>query len=507
VLQLLLKLLGFAVLNAISVLLVMGFYGAGVWPVALLVVIVTLGLDLLYLGPWAVPLKYLAPGILLLLTFQVFVILYSGFTAFTNAGQGHLGTKQDAIAAIALSGRERVPDSPKYLLAILEGPTGLSFLVTDPDGAALVGDPATPLAPAPDAERNDAGKAVGLPGAEALTFQQILGRQDEILGMEVPIAADPADGVLRTQDGQTAFVFRSVRAYDPALDAVVDSSTGVVYRDNGRGNFAAPDGTQIDPGWRAVVGLDNFARMVREVRESEQFLGVFLWTFVFAILSVAMGFGFGTFLALVFNDPRIRGRRIYRMILILPYAFPVFLSVLIWGGLLNPEFGFINEVLLGGAKIPWLQDPWLARFSVLMVSLWLEFPYWFLIATGALQSIPRDLEEAATIDGAGRRRLFRHVRLPLLLVTVAPLLVSAFAFAFNNFNLVWLLTRGGPIALDSEIDAGATDLLITLTYKLAFDNSVQDYGLASAISATIFMIVAAISILSFRRTRRYEEVF
>ena len=122
---------------------------------------------------------------------------------------------------------------------------------------------------------------------------------------------------------------------------------------------------------------------------------------MFAFLSVATTFALGLFLAIVFNDPRVRGRKIYRSLLILPYAFPGFLSALVWRGMLNQRFGFINEVLLGGADDPVAPDPWLAKFSILGVNLWLGFPYMFLVCTGALQSIPADIIEAARIDGAG----------------------------------------------------------------------------------------------------------
>ena len=101
---------------------------------------------------------------------------------------------------------------------------------------------------------------------------------------------------------------------------------------------------------------------------------------------------------------------------------------------MNESFGFINQVLLGGARDPWLTDPWLAKVSVLLVNLWLGFPYMFLVCMGALQAIPEELSEAATVDGAKPWAIFRLIKLPLLLVTVAPLLIASFAFNFNNFN-------------------------------------------------------------------------
>lgn len=504
---LLLKIAALAVVDALGIYVVSSLLVVGSWPIALAVAAVTLGLNVLYLGPWAVPAKYLAPGVLLLITFQLFLVVYSGYISFTNFGQGHIGSKQDAIAAITLSGRERVPDSPTYRLAILDRDGALSFLATDPNGVASFGDQASPLTVTTDAQFDDAGKAVGLPGYRTLKFQEILSRQTEVLAMSVPVSANVNDGVLRTPDGLNAYLYRPILVYSEAVDAMVNTVTGAVYPDNGLGAFESADGKTLDPGWQAVTGLDNYGRVLQEITANGQLTGVVVWNFAFAFISVLTAFSLGTFLALVFNDPRLRGRRLYRAMLILPFAFPTFLTIQIWSAMLNPQYGLINQVLFGGASIPWLQDPWLARFSVLVVSLWLEFPWWFLVATGALQGIPRDLEEAATIDGSGKWQLFRSVRLPLLLVTLAPLTISAFAFAFNNFNLIWLLNKGGPFSVESGFGGGATDILLTVTYKLAFFNTVKQYGLASALAIVIFMIVAGISIFSFRRTKQFEEIF
>ena len=140
------------------------------------------------------------------------------------------------------------------------------------------------------------------------------------------------------------------------------------------------------------------------------------------------------------------------------------------------------------------------------MSVWLTFPYFFLVSLGALQSIPAELVEAARVDGGGPWQVFRHVTLPLLLVVLAPLLIASFAFNFNNFNNIYLLTGGGPQAEDQSI-AGATDILITYTFKLAFAaGKGADYALASTISIFIFFIVGTISAITFWRTKTLENV-
>ncbi len=144
---------------------------------------------------------------------------------------------------------------------------------------------------------------------------------------------------------------------------------------------------------------------------------------------------------------------------------------------------------------------------MLLVNLWVGFPYMFLICTGALQSIPADVMEAAAIDGAGRFTTWRRVTLPLLLVSTAPLLISSFAFNFNNFSLIYMLTGGGPRFADASVPLGHTDILISMVYSVSgVDGSApKNYGLASALSIVIFVIVGVISALAFRQTRKLEE--
>jgi arabinogalactan oligomer/maltooligosaccharide transport system permease protein len=157
--------------------------------------------------------------------------------------------------------------------------------------------------------------------------------------------------------------------------------------------------------------------------------------------------------------------------------------------------------------ISWLSDPTLAKVAVLLVNFWLGFPYMFLIATGALQSIPAELTESAKIDGASAWQQFRYVKLPLLLVSVSPLLIGSFAFNFNNFTLIYLVTGGGPKVVEADMNVGHTDILITLVYKIAFNTgSGANYGLASAFSILIFLVVGTISYIGFRRTRTLEDV-
>jgi arabinogalactan oligomer/maltooligosaccharide transport system permease protein len=175
------------------------------------------------------------------------------------------------------------------------------------------------------------------------------------------------------------------------------------------------------------------------------------------------------------------------------------MSILIWGGMFDTEFGAINNLF--NSDVAWFQNPNFARAAVIIVNLWLGFPYFYLVSSGALQAIPSELSEAAAIDGASGRQTFWRITLPLLLQVLSPLLVASFAFNFNNFNLIYLLTGGGPRNdLDGEI-AGATDILISYTYRIAFGTNIQNLGLASAISVIIFIIVASISLYGIKKSK------
>jgi arabinogalactan oligomer/maltooligosaccharide transport system permease protein len=474
------------------------------WLVLGVIVAVTAIVNWIYFSRRRLPAKYLTPGIIFLSLFQVFVLLYTGYVAFTNYGTGHNGSKEQAVSSLMAASLERVPDSPTFQVTVVDQLGTLGLLVTDPDGDVQLGTMEQPLAEV-DAEMEN-GKAVATEGWTTLSFSDVIARTDEITELAVPASDDPNDGALRTPDGSNGYLYTSNLVYDEAAGTMTDQTTGTVYTDEGTGAFVAENGDELRPGWQIVVGFDNFIRAVTDPRLAGPLVYVTLWTFAFALISVASTFFLGLFLAITFNDMRMRGRKAYRIAMILPYAIPSFLSALVWAGMMNESFGFINQVLLGGASVPWLTDPVVAKISVLIVNLWLGFPYMFLVCLGALQSIPEDVQEAATVDGASSWNVFRLIKLPLLLVSVAPLLIASFAFNFNNFNVIYMLTNGGPRDTDAPIPVGFTDILISMVYKVAFTGQSRDYGLASAYSIIIFIVVAVISIIAFRRTKSLEEI-
>lgn len=236
---------------------------------------------------------------------------------------------------------------------------------------------------------------------------------------------------------------------------------------------------------------------------------VFGWTVTFAFLSVVTAFSMGLFMALVLNKD-FRGVRIIRSLLVVPYAIPGMIGILIWRGMFNANVGVIPATLrsIFGSSPLFFNDPGWAKFVILLVNLWFAYPYFMLITSGALQSISASIYEAAEVDGANAWHKFWSLTLPLLLVSVGPLLIASFVFNFNNFLLIEALVEGGPpITGTAAPPVGHTDNLMTYTYRFAFSSSgTRDFGYASAIAVIIFFIVGALTLLQFRLTRRWEEV-
>ncbi len=356
--------------------------------------------------------------------------------------------------------------------------------------------------PPGDVQRDEFGTVTGVTGYATVPEADYPSLDTTLADVKIP---GPNGGYIVAEGFTSAIELTPIVVYDAATDTFTNIETGVVYTDNGEGSFTNPDNPddELLPGWRENIGWSNFASILTDPDVSGPFVYVFIWTFIYAILTVLLTFAVGLTLAIALNKPGMRGQKIYRSLLIIPYAVPAFLSVLVWAGLLNDDFGAINTAT--GLGIPWLFDPFWAKVSCLLVNLWLGVPYMFLVSTGALQAIPSELQEAARIDGARNFQVFRLVNLPLLLVALTPLLVASFAFNFNNFNNIYLLTGGGP-ALEGSSVAGATDILISYTYKIAFAaGKGNDFGLASAISIIIFLIVGTISAISFARSKALRE--
>jgi arabinogalactan oligomer/maltooligosaccharide transport system permease protein len=268
-------------------------------------------------------------------------------------------------------------------------------------------------------------------------------------------------------------------------------------------NYAAPN--HIPPkhlvDW---VGLDTFASLFQLKSWSRTFWGVTAWTFIWAILSTVTTFFVGMLYAVMINYKKIRFKRFWRTVFILPWAVPGFISILIFRNIFNGQFGPLNQYLqaVGLQAIPWLSEPFWAKFALVTVNIWFGFPFWMALMSGVLAGIDKDMYEAAEVDGASGWQKFWNITFPLVMFATAPLLIMSFAGNFNNFNIIYLFTGGGPVNVEYSY-AGATDILISWIYKLTLDQN--QFNMASVISIIIFVFVAIFSVWNFRRTRAFKE--
>jgi arabinogalactan oligomer/maltooligosaccharide transport system permease protein len=509
------KVILLALLNAMAVWAAAVLADHEKWPALAVLIVATIAVDVVFFvaKPGMVPLKFLAPGLVFLLGFQIAPILYTINVAFTNYSTGHILTKGQAIDAIKLNSLQPTQNGTTYALAPVRDASGNLVLVLQDqsNGKTYLGTKSG-LEPIPKGDVIlKTGAIVGLAnqaGLKLVPQKQLFSIGQELSALKVPIGHDD---FIAAQGFDTAVPLAPTLRYDPKRGQFVRLSDGTVFKDNGLGSFVAPKTQEeLEPGWKTGVGVRNFRRVANDPLIYRPFLRVFLWTFSFAFLTVLFSFAIGLMIAMALDKPGMRFQRLYRSLLVIPFAIPGFLSLLVWNGLLNDSFGVVNGSIINpifGTNIPWIfGSAWWARVSVIMVSVWLTVPYFFLVSLGALQSIPGELVEAARCDGGGPFQIFRRVRLPLLLVAVSPLLIASFAFNFNNFNNIYLLTGGGPPSNDNSV-AGSTDILISYTWKLAFQaGKGNDYALASTIAILIFFIVAAISAFGFWRSKALETL-
>jgi arabinogalactan oligomer/maltooligosaccharide transport system permease protein len=506
---LLVKVLFLGVVIGTAIALTPALVGEGSWFFLAAIWVITAILVATYATGRALPAKYLVPGTLMLALFVVYPIVLTAKTSFTNYGDGTRNDKQTTVDQIVGASVTRADDSPQYNLTIATDGDPASgpftyFLVPQDDPETVYEGTPDGLEEDPGGVTLDNGRVSAVDGYTILNIKQISAASDALDEIAVPTET----GSFIVRDGTSeAFEGAPTLVYDEGDDTITDTTNDTVYTVQQKGDreyFVDDAGTRIsDQSWTANVGTRNYEKIFTDSRISSSFAGIFAWTFVFATLSVVGTFLLGLLFAITLNDPRVRGQKVYRALLILPYAIPGFISLLLWNSFYNTDFGLIND--LTGLDINWLGGSTTAKAAVLLTNLWMGFPYMFLVATGALQAIPEDLKEAATLDGAGGFAGFRRITFPLLLVTVAPLLVATFAFNFNNFGAIYLLTGGGPFSPDNPT-AGGTDILISYTYRLAFGAGGVQIGFASAVSVVLFVVTGVIAALQFRATRSLEDV-
>ncbi|UJF17562.1 maltose ABC transporter permease MalF [Vibrio sp. SS-MA-C1-2] len=297
-------------------------------------------------------------------------------------------------------------------------------------------------------------------------------------------------------------------------ETFVNQKNGEVLKPNWEtGNYQAYEngefvGKPLAPGFVVNIGWENFTRIFTDPGIQGPFFSIFVWTVVFSALTVVLTTIVGMVLGCIVQWEALKGKAIYRVLLILPYAVPAFISILIFKGLFNQSFGEINQLLEGifGISPNWFTDPILAKTMIVVVNTWLGYPYIMILCMGLLKAIPEDLYEASAMDGATPFQNFFKITLPMLIKPLTPLLIASFAFNFNNFVLIQLLTNGQPDMIGTSTPAGHTDLLVSYTYRIAFEGGGgQDFGLAGAIAAIIFLLVGGLSLINLKFTKLDTE--
>ena len=253
------------------------------------------------------------------------------------------------------------------------------------------------------------------------------------------------------------------------------------------------------------VGIKNFASLFnRDSSIGSQFGSVLGWTLIWAILATVSNFFFGTIVALIINRKTIKLKGMWRTCLSMTIAVPQFVSLMVIRSMLQPD-GIINRMLLDAhlitEKLPFLTNATWARILVLVVNLWVGIPYTIMQVTGILQNIPEEQYEAAKIDGANVFQVFFKITLPYMLFVMTPYLITQFTGNINNFNIIYLLTRGEPVGVGNT--AGATDLLVTWLYKLSVDQ--QKYNLGAVIGIFTFVVLSVVSLVTYRSSGSYKN--
>lgn len=455
--------------------------------------------------------RYLYPGVAAMLVFVAAPLLYTMQIGFTNYSSSNLLSQERARAYLL----EQADVDEAQAMVFTLHPEGDKWrlLLSPPDDVAGDAAGVRYMSAAPVAL--DQSRSTGAPVApvtmqalpnptpalgRALELQQVLQLRDGLMPLRL------------TLPDQRQLIYAGVREFapfDPVWQGNADGTlshrrSGKKYHANtATGFFEDEAGQRLQPGFKVGVGWANYTRLFGDADMRGPFVSIFIWTVLFSALTVLFSASIGMTLAVVLNWEALRFRTLYRTLLFLPYAVPGFISILVFKGLFNQNFGEINTVLnaLFGIKPAWFADPLLAKTMLVMVNTWLGYPYFLVICTGLIKAIPADLYEASAIAGASPWTNFRRITAPLIARPLMPLLISAFAFNFNNFVLISLLTDGRPDYLNTKLPAGTTDILVSYTYRIAFTDAGTNFGLAAAISTVIFFLVALLSMLNLRATR------
>jgi maltose/maltodextrin transport system permease protein len=448
--------------------------------------------------------KYLFPGVAGMLVFVAFPLLYTVQIGFTNYSSNNL--LEENRARNYLLDQAVVNDArawPYTLHAESDGRFRIRLLQSAADSAQALLSPPLPADRAGPVSMQAQG-SVEL--SDALPLREVIKRRDALMPLQLLL---PGSSAPLQYTGLREFGYIQALWSANADGGLKQWSSSQTFTPNRKtGFFESPSGERMQPGFKVNIGFANYSRMLLDADFRGPFVSIFIWTVLFAGLTVVFSTALGMSLAVLLEWPQLKGRGLYRTLLFLPYAVPGFISILVFKGLFNQNFGEINVILnaLFGIRPAWFAEPALAKTMILIVNTWLGYPYIMILCSGLIKAIPSDLYEASAIAGAKPLTNFFKITAPLIAKPLTPLLISAFAFNFNNFVLISLLTDGRPDYLNTKLPAGTTDILVSYTYRIAFTDSGQNFGLAAAISTLIFVMVALMAIVQLKITQNKSGV-
>ncbi len=454
----------------------------------------------IYLSAQTKAARYLFPGLAAMGVFVLFPLLLTLRLSTTNFSASNLLSAERATAYLV---DQRLRDEAKTYEFSVHRSNEQIRIALRPESETDTPRPASFVTPllSPNAT-SQTTQAKAFTGSEAdLGASVPLRDLVDLRTSLAPLSIALPDGSLLSYSGLREFAVLTP-VWKPQPDgSLVSAIDARSYRPNPiSGFFEDAQQNRLQPGFTVSVGLKNYLKIVTDGAIRGPFFSIFLWTVAFAALSVGLSCALGMSLAVLLNWEALKGRGVYRTFLFLPYAVPGFISILVFKGLFNQNFGEINMILnsLFGIKPSWFADPILAKVMLLIVNVWLGYAYFMVLCSGLLQSISGDLYEASALSGAGPWTNFTRITAPQIIGPLTPLLISAFAFNFNNFVLVALLTDGRPDFLNTTVPAGTTDILVSYTYRIAFKDAGADFGLAASISTLIFAMVAMMALAQLK---------
>jgi ABC-type sugar transport system permease subunit len=438
--------------------------------------------------------RWLAAGLVMAVLFTVYPILYTFYLSFTNMSGGHLLTK--ALVIQRLSERMYSPeDGGSWDLTVYRKGNDFMLLLHENNNFSTIKPEGALEKRNFDTPPLKIDSYVKMSPAEVMQNLQALGKLD--------FGKPPL--VVKIISLQEASVQLPLYSYNSAEDTFTDNREGEVYR-SVLGTYTSQSGKTLAPGYFTSIGWKNYTRFLSNKGYLKPIFSILVWNITFSLFSVLISFGLGMMIALLFED--LKYRRLIRTLLIVPYPIPVLVSIMVWKGLLNENMGLVTTVIANifGSSPKFFTDLNWTRFALILINVYLSYPYFYVLTSGALKAIPKDLFEAASIDGARPLTVVRKIVLPLVMRILSPLVIASFCFNFNNFTLVWGFNAGLPAMADTAVPMGYSDLLISFIYRLGFSSSnAADYGFSAAITVMLFILVALMVFFQTMNTKTIKE--